>query len=253
MGPCVVLGVPHPLTAPSAGDGWLHKAVVLGSSLHIIEEVQVFQDPQPVETLVVSHRQVRGGYGAGGGTGHPMCGATLRAGPFHPRGACMWGLLVESCRCPWPPAPDTAPAMTASSPGIPTAPGMAGPVVTQPAGTGRGSADGVAVGPAAGPRAEPQCLTAQGWCRMCRVAMWDAGVALGVVSHQRITEWLGWKGTPKPIQFQPLPWGVGRSGHPQRSGAACARASPPSSDEFPSDICPPRLSAVEEPHGAAWG
>ncbi|XP_042674512.1 semaphorin-4G [Centrocercus urophasianus] len=39
------------------GDGWLHKAVVLGSSLHIIEEVQVFQDPQPVETLVVSRRQ----------------------------------------------------------------------------------------------------------------------------------------------------------------------------------------------------
>ncbi|POI27178.1 hypothetical protein CIB84_009072 [Bambusicola thoracicus] len=39
------------------GDGWLHKAVVLGSNLHIIEEVQVFRDPQPVETLVVSRRQ----------------------------------------------------------------------------------------------------------------------------------------------------------------------------------------------------
>ncbi|XP_068805914.1 semaphorin-4G isoform X2 [Struthio camelus] len=39
------------------GDGWIHKAVVLGSGVHIIEEVQVFGDPQPVETLVVSRTQ----------------------------------------------------------------------------------------------------------------------------------------------------------------------------------------------------
>ncbi|XP_062436095.1 semaphorin-4G [Rhea pennata] len=39
------------------GDGWIHKAVVLGSGVHIIEEVQVFGDPQPVETLVISHAQ----------------------------------------------------------------------------------------------------------------------------------------------------------------------------------------------------
>ncbi|XP_067156269.1 semaphorin-4G isoform X1 [Apteryx mantelli] len=39
------------------GDGWIHKAVVLGSGVHIIEEVQVFRDPQPVETLVISRTQ----------------------------------------------------------------------------------------------------------------------------------------------------------------------------------------------------
>lgn len=31
--------------------------------------------------------------------------------------------------------------------------------------------------------------------------MWDVGAALGVVSHHRITECLGWKVTRKPIQF----------------------------------------------------
>uniref|UniRef100_A0A663ME52 Semaphorin 4G n=1 Tax=Athene cunicularia TaxID=194338 RepID=A0A663ME52_ATHCN len=39
------------------GDGWIHKAVVVGSGLHIVEEVQVFRDPQPVESLVISHAQ----------------------------------------------------------------------------------------------------------------------------------------------------------------------------------------------------
>ncbi|PKU29566.1 semaphorin-4g isoform x1 [Limosa lapponica baueri] len=39
------------------GDGWIHKAVVVGSSIHIVEEVQVFRDPQPVESLVISHAQ----------------------------------------------------------------------------------------------------------------------------------------------------------------------------------------------------
>lgn len=45
----------------SPGDGWIHKAVVVGSGIHIVEEVQVFRDPQPVESLVISHAQVRGG------------------------------------------------------------------------------------------------------------------------------------------------------------------------------------------------
>ncbi|NWH76722.1 SEM4G protein, partial [Piaya cayana] len=39
------------------GDGWIHKAVVLDSGVHIVEEVQVFRDPQPVESLVISHAQ----------------------------------------------------------------------------------------------------------------------------------------------------------------------------------------------------
>uniref|UniRef100_A0A8C8R9T2 Semaphorin 4G n=1 Tax=Pelusios castaneus TaxID=367368 RepID=A0A8C8R9T2_9SAUR len=39
------------------GDGWLHKGVVVGSVVHIVEEMQVFRAPQPVETLVVSKAQ----------------------------------------------------------------------------------------------------------------------------------------------------------------------------------------------------
>ncbi|NXA05434.1 SEM4G protein, partial [Sapayoa aenigma] len=39
------------------GDGWIHKAVVVASGIHIAEEVQVFRDLQPVESLVISHAQ----------------------------------------------------------------------------------------------------------------------------------------------------------------------------------------------------
>lgn len=53
---------PAPVCLPP-GDGWLHRAVVVGSSVHIIEELQVFKDPQPVENLVISQAQVRGGPG----------------------------------------------------------------------------------------------------------------------------------------------------------------------------------------------
>ncbi|NWR33036.1 SEM4G protein, partial [Tachuris rubrigastra] len=47
---------PEPLFC-SPGDGWIHKAVVVGSGIHIVEEVQVFRDLQPVESLVISHAQ----------------------------------------------------------------------------------------------------------------------------------------------------------------------------------------------------
>lgn len=59
--------LPDPLLC-SPGDGWIHKAVVVSSGIHIVEEVQVFRDPQPVESLVISHAQVRGG--RSGGTPH---------------------------------------------------------------------------------------------------------------------------------------------------------------------------------------
>ncbi|XP_015489145.1 semaphorin-4G isoform X2 [Parus major] len=39
------------------GDGWIHKAVVVNSGIHIVEEVQVFRDLQPVDSLVISHNQ----------------------------------------------------------------------------------------------------------------------------------------------------------------------------------------------------
>uniref|UniRef100_A0A8D0L7L7 Semaphorin 4G n=1 Tax=Sphenodon punctatus TaxID=8508 RepID=A0A8D0L7L7_SPHPU len=39
------------------GDGWLHKGVVVDSAVHIVEETQLFRDPQPIETLVLSSLQ----------------------------------------------------------------------------------------------------------------------------------------------------------------------------------------------------
>uniref|UniRef100_G3SX85 Sema domain-containing protein n=1 Tax=Loxodonta africana TaxID=9785 RepID=G3SX85_LOXAF len=41
----------------NASDGWIHKAVVLGSGMHIIEEIQVLREPQSVENLVISLTQ----------------------------------------------------------------------------------------------------------------------------------------------------------------------------------------------------
>ncbi|XP_053926916.1 semaphorin-4G isoform X2 [Cuculus canorus] len=49
------------------GDGWIHKVVVADSGVHIVEEVQVFRDPQPVESLVISHAQRSLYVGAPGG------------------------------------------------------------------------------------------------------------------------------------------------------------------------------------------
>ncbi|XP_016283316.2 semaphorin-4G [Monodelphis domestica] len=48
-------------------DGWIHKAVVLGLGMHIIEEAQAFLEPQPVESLVISAAQHSLYVGAPGG------------------------------------------------------------------------------------------------------------------------------------------------------------------------------------------
>ncbi|XP_038613677.1 semaphorin-4G [Tachyglossus aculeatus] len=50
-------GWPYDLLFMGTGDGWIHKAVVLGSGVHIIEEIQAFPEPQPVEGLVISLAQ----------------------------------------------------------------------------------------------------------------------------------------------------------------------------------------------------
>ncbi|XP_034538053.1 semaphorin-4G-like [Notolabrus celidotus] len=39
-------------------EGWLHKAVEVEGQLHIIEELQVFEEPQPVNNLRVSAKQM---------------------------------------------------------------------------------------------------------------------------------------------------------------------------------------------------
>uniref|UniRef100_A0A4W3GT03 Semaphorin-4G n=1 Tax=Callorhinchus milii TaxID=7868 RepID=A0A4W3GT03_CALMI len=38
-------------------DGWLHKIVKVGSHMHAIEEIQVYKEPQPVESVVISRTQ----------------------------------------------------------------------------------------------------------------------------------------------------------------------------------------------------
>ncbi|XP_054456416.1 semaphorin-4G-like isoform X1 [Anoplopoma fimbria] len=39
-------------------DGWLHKAVEIDGQLHIIEELQLFKEPQPVNNLLLSAKQM---------------------------------------------------------------------------------------------------------------------------------------------------------------------------------------------------
>uniref|UniRef100_A0AAX7V4B7 Semaphorin 4G n=1 Tax=Astatotilapia calliptera TaxID=8154 RepID=A0AAX7V4B7_ASTCA len=39
-------------------DGWLHRAVDIDGEMHIIEELQLFDEPQPIESLVISSRSV---------------------------------------------------------------------------------------------------------------------------------------------------------------------------------------------------
>nr|XP_054605311.1 semaphorin-4G isoform X1 [Nothobranchius furzeri]XP_054605312.1 semaphorin-4G isoform X1 [Nothobranchius furzeri] len=38
-------------------DGWLHRAVDVDGQMHIIEELQIFDKPQPVENMVISRAQ----------------------------------------------------------------------------------------------------------------------------------------------------------------------------------------------------
>uniref|UniRef100_A0A7N8WKV9 Sema domain-containing protein n=1 Tax=Mastacembelus armatus TaxID=205130 RepID=A0A7N8WKV9_9TELE len=38
-------------------DGWLHRAVDIGGEMHIMEELQLFDKPQPIESMVISSAQ----------------------------------------------------------------------------------------------------------------------------------------------------------------------------------------------------
>lgn len=42
-----------------ADEGWLQRAVRVNDQLHIIEELQLFEEPQPVDSIVISEKQVR--------------------------------------------------------------------------------------------------------------------------------------------------------------------------------------------------
>ena len=43
----------------AAAEGWLQRVVVLGNEAHVIEEIQLFETPQPVDSLTISHSKVR--------------------------------------------------------------------------------------------------------------------------------------------------------------------------------------------------
>lgn len=72
----------HTLLIPSPGDGWLLKAVSLGSWVHMIEELQVF-DQEPVESLALSRSKV----------GWATQAARLSAAPSSPHPG-FWPSLV---------------------------------------------------------------------------------------------------------------------------------------------------------------
>lgn len=47
-----------PPPCPTA-EGWLQRVVVLGTETHVIEEIQLFETAQPVDSLTISHSKVR--------------------------------------------------------------------------------------------------------------------------------------------------------------------------------------------------
>ncbi|NWS73317.1 SEM4G protein, partial [Crotophaga sulcirostris] len=79
----------------SPGDGWIHKAVVVDSSIHIVEEVQVFRDPQPVESLVISHAQRSLYVGAASGVLQVPLASCARYG------SCYDCILARDPYCAW--------------------------------------------------------------------------------------------------------------------------------------------------------
>lgn len=43
----------------TTAEGWLQRVVVLGADTHVIEEIQLFETAQPVDSLTISHSKVR--------------------------------------------------------------------------------------------------------------------------------------------------------------------------------------------------
>lgn len=114
----VVLGLQRffPL-CPRSDQGWLHKAVDVGGQLHIIEELQAFEQ-EPINNVVISEKQVA----------HPnirICHffRTPSECALRPRWACTWPPRQAWFSSPSPAARGTSPATTASLPGTLTVPG----------------------------------------------------------------------------------------------------------------------------------
>ncbi|KAK5854049.1 hypothetical protein PBY51_015153 [Eleginops maclovinus] len=51
-------GLTYHILYMGTDEGWLHKAVEIEGQLHIIEEFQIFEEPQPVNNLLLSEKQM---------------------------------------------------------------------------------------------------------------------------------------------------------------------------------------------------
>uniref|UniRef100_A0A669DJW8 Sema domain-containing protein n=1 Tax=Oreochromis niloticus TaxID=8128 RepID=A0A669DJW8_ORENI len=50
---------PYNMLFIGTAEGWLQRVVILGSEAHVIEEIQLFETAQPVDSLTISHAKVR--------------------------------------------------------------------------------------------------------------------------------------------------------------------------------------------------
>ncbi|XP_037350412.1 semaphorin-4D [Talpa occidentalis] len=84
----------------STDQGALHKAVSLGSDVHIIEETQLFQDLEPIQTLLLSSKKGRSFIYAGSNSG--VVQAPVAFCGKH--GTCQDCVLARDPYCAWSPA-----------------------------------------------------------------------------------------------------------------------------------------------------
>ncbi|KAJ8365287.1 hypothetical protein SKAU_G00141180 [Synaphobranchus kaupii] len=76
-------------------EGWLHKAVQIGGQVHIIEELQLYEDPQPVDSMVISREQ-RSIY-----VGSPSGVLQLPLSACHRYASCFDCIFARDPFCAW--------------------------------------------------------------------------------------------------------------------------------------------------------
>ncbi|XP_075825759.1 semaphorin-4D isoform X4 [Microtus pennsylvanicus] len=84
----------------STDRGALHKAVILGKEVHVVEETQLFQDYEPVQTLLLSSKKGKSFVYAGSNSG--VVQAPLAFCGKH--GSCEDCVLARDPYCAWSPA-----------------------------------------------------------------------------------------------------------------------------------------------------
>ncbi|XP_076017044.1 semaphorin-4G-like [Genypterus blacodes] len=76
-------------------EGWLHKAVEVNGHLHIIEELQLFEEGQPVSSLIISDKQMSVYVGSSSGM------VQLPLSSCHRYTSCFNCLLARDPYCAW--------------------------------------------------------------------------------------------------------------------------------------------------------